>query len=447
MRQRATFVAISHLWADGLGNTEAHAVPNCQLERIIGYATSIKPTSREWAERGTSYQVQPPKKSRFTKESAQILLWLDVYCVPLPRDRRAAKLKSQAMEQMPLVYSRSSAVLVLDKELEVNDADIWKDLHLWLRISAYYRRFWTLPEAALAAQSGLYVVCGKQVVRVPSSVQHHFPTYTENDPRQKSMRWALGLKQDQSGPESYRSLRLVAVWNGLLGKTSTKRGELHAILANLLDISATRVLALAPLDRMKAILGNYKYLPLDLVLSASARQPESTTLNDQMQEVSKDEDRWLPFFPEANLPRIRLFMEHGEPPPHQGPFVLADHNTWVEVLQSQDYRPPLASGQAFYLLHAHPEPASYASRGYQGNGARLILQHITQDSQDISRYSFVFDRPLIFGLSDARSQELQTHQPQVAVEELEDRPTIIFACGEKLQVIKRSTFEADYSKT
>ncbi|KAK5725775.1 hypothetical protein LTR15_003965 [Elasticomyces elasticus] len=457
MRPQLNFVAISHLWADGLGNTEAHAIPNCQLERILEYATSIERVRRKRSNWPPQF-MRRPLANCIMHESTQVFLWLDVYCVPLTRNGNLAGLKLQAMGQMPFVYNSASSVLILDKELEANDPDIGKDLELWLRVSAYYRRYWTPQEAALAGLSGLYAVCGERIVRVARSVEVHIPRYSGSDVKGSELIRVifyalLERTLDQSDPRSYRSLRLVEVWNSLLGKTSTKRGELHAILANLLDISATTVLSLSPTDRIKAILHNYQRLPLDMIFSASSRVSEITNSDGHAPKLPDDRDRWLPHFPggtpitlyrsgvgvdthawlnddlliPSTLPRLRLFKECSDLP-QQGPFVLAQYNIWAEFTQPQGYTPPRASGPAYYLLHAHSEPATFASRGYQGNGARLILQKVTEGCHEQRRYSFIFDRPLVFGTLDARSQELGGAAAEIVVEEVKDRPSIIFEC-------------------
>ncbi|KAK3624510.1 hypothetical protein LTR56_011705 [Elasticomyces elasticus] len=343
------------------------------------------------------------------------------------------------MEQMPLIYSRSRAVLILDKEVESNKQGHHDFLASMLHVSAYHNRYWTLQEAALAKGRYLYVASGNSVVS--KMLKQHYVGLTSG----------MHIRRDKKSWEHCRKLRLINVWNELLGKTSTKRGELLAILANLLDLSATRILTLPHRDRMKAILANYKNVPLDMLFSASPRVGSRTDVNGQTPvHLNSDQDRWIPQFPggvpidthsailsasfeddglliSSDTQRLRLFMECSEPP-QEGPFVLANQNTWVELFHIEEYLPPSTRGPAFYILHAQPIPASFLSRGYQGNGARLILQHITQDSQNRPRYSFIFDRSLVFGSLDARRQELGTTGREMIVEEVEDNPAVIFAC-------------------
>lgn len=38
-----TFVAISHVWADGLGNPSANKLPQCQLSRLQGLVDNMVP--------------------------------------------------------------------------------------------------------------------------------------------------------------------------------------------------------------------------------------------------------------------------------------------------------------------------------------------------------------------------------------------------------------------
>ncbi|KAK4903499.1 hypothetical protein LTR27_000430 [Elasticomyces elasticus] len=320
------------------------------------------------------------------------------------------------MEQMPLIYSACKAVLILDNELEANEP-----------------------------------VYGQLVVSVDRDPGLKLVEDDVEIGHEDLSASLLGARRYQLHLRTNRALRLIQVWNALLGKTSTKRGELHAILANLLDVSATKVLALPPCDRMKAILGNYSHVPLDMLLSGSPEAGVTTTVNDQMLQLN-DEDRWIPHFPvgmpiktyrsnpgiashaslenlglllPSTIPRLRLFKECSKAP-RQGPFTFAGCDLWVEFMQVNEYAPPLANGSAFYLLHEHPEPANLASRGFQGNGARLIYRHLTQVDHG-PQCSFIFDRPLIFGVLEASSQEIG--RQEIIVEEVEDRPSIMFECG------------------
>ncbi|KAK4978881.1 hypothetical protein LTR42_001381 [Elasticomyces elasticus] len=359
---------------------------------------------------------------------------------------------------MPLVYSTSKAVLILDNELEADMAEEEDDIQMWLRISAYHRRYWTLQEAALAR--ALYAVHAKRVFAVEGFAQCDIPRWQPQRQSKDHPLTRMGRVEYSASAKIQRDHRLHSVWNALIGKTSTKRGELHAILANLLDISARRILALPQKDRMKAIIKNYERLPLDMVFSASSRTWDSAEAEGQVRQYPKDEDRWVPQLPggvpieisrdmdfaflgprglsipspapgKATQSRLMLFEEDGRSS-WQGLSVLTGQNLWVETLQMKGYEPPLTSGPAFYLLHTCSGHNGYTSRGYRGTGARLILQDTSDDENGNLLFKFVFDCSVIFGDLNARNLELDA-QPssQLIVHMHEPRPSILLPCDSR----------------
>jgi hypothetical protein len=67
-----------------------------------------------------------------------------------------------------------------------------------------------------------------------------------------------GMKRLEVGVIKNKSLRYVqlrTVWNSLLGKTSTKRRDIYAILANMLGFDAEEIMELPVARRMKALIG------------------------------------------------------------------------------------------------------------------------------------------------------------------------------------------------
>lgn len=137
---RPDYVAISHIWAHGLGNPSENKLPPCQISRISELA------------------------QRLTGRSDQAF-WIDTCCVPLAVNRRR-----KAIELMHDTYKLSSHVLVLDASLQHHSMyrSLWRPLdnhldltsrrttlavatELLMRIvcSSWVQRLWTLPEGQL----------------------------------------------------------------------------------------------------------------------------------------------------------------------------------------------------------------------------------------------------------------------------------------------------------
>jgi hypothetical protein len=131
-RPNSWFVALSHVWADGLGNPKRNSLPQCQLARIYGLIRSLyKPESSN-----SSNQKRP-------------YLWLDTLCCPVDPVG-----KLLALAQMPQVYRDASQVLALDSSLVDVHCKHLHPVEVMSRVfsSGWIFRLWTLNEANLASK-------------------------------------------------------------------------------------------------------------------------------------------------------------------------------------------------------------------------------------------------------------------------------------------------------
>ncbi|KAK0201162.1 hypothetical protein DFS33DRAFT_1112154 [Desarmillaria ectypa] len=79
---QTSYIAISHLWADGLGSTTEVGLPTCQINRLAGIARRLIPSGA---------------------------FWMDALCIPERRDTR-----KRAIGLMAQTYRNADAVLVID---------------------------------------------------------------------------------------------------------------------------------------------------------------------------------------------------------------------------------------------------------------------------------------------------------------------------------------------
>ena len=117
------YVAISHVWSDGLGNPKANTLPRCQLERIQFLVNSLD-----------------------SEHKYLIPFWIDTICVPL-----IPELKSLAIMNMDKTYRNATSVLVLDKswnDVSVSVSTI--EIMMRIRYSTWMTRLWTFQEARLS---------------------------------------------------------------------------------------------------------------------------------------------------------------------------------------------------------------------------------------------------------------------------------------------------------
>lgn len=82
-----------------------------------------------------------------------VAFWMDTMCIPV--DPSARLHRKKAIQLLGKTFQEASAVLVLDRELEIVNAITASFLELGLRIltSGWVKRLWTLQEASLASEA------------------------------------------------------------------------------------------------------------------------------------------------------------------------------------------------------------------------------------------------------------------------------------------------------
>ncbi|KAJ7508991.1 hypothetical protein B0H11DRAFT_1963401 [Mycena galericulata] len=116
------YVAISHVWADGLGSTTEEGLPGCQVQRLAHLAGKLLP--------GGAF-------------------WQDGLCIPEQREHR-----NRAIRLMKETYADADKVLVLDEGLRTSCSQSTPKEECLLRIatSGWMQRVWTLQEGMLSRE-------------------------------------------------------------------------------------------------------------------------------------------------------------------------------------------------------------------------------------------------------------------------------------------------------
>ncbi|KIW70273.1 hypothetical protein PV04_02558 [Phialophora macrospora] len=159
------FVAISHVWSDGLGNPYANTIPGCRASwfyHVLCQVYRFTPHEQEDAE-NSSLGTAPCERA-YT-----VYFWLDTLCVPVGASFQ--KHRDLAIRWMAITYSEAQVVLVLDSELLRHRSRPASTLENLFRIlcSAWMRRVWTLQEAVLSR--GLLVLFKDDILDVDRAVR------------------------------------------------------------------------------------------------------------------------------------------------------------------------------------------------------------------------------------------------------------------------------------
>ena len=149
-RPTSRYVALSHVWADGLGNPQANALPRCQLSNLRKVVQDLEVTAR--SRNSGDHRIQDQDEGvgeEGAKENEELLLWCDTLCCPV----QTKEAKHLALEYMYQTYRNAEYVLVLDASLtryNVESLDI-DEVSMRVCTSPWMRRLWTLQEGALPA--------------------------------------------------------------------------------------------------------------------------------------------------------------------------------------------------------------------------------------------------------------------------------------------------------
>lgn len=140
---KSKYVAISHVWSDGLGNHHQNSLPTCQIVKISNLVRYLYPDEN-------------------------VAFWIDTICVPI----RPMEARRKAIMLLIRTYSDADSVLVLDSYIESRDPAALSNKEMWLRVMqcGWTRRLWTLQEGILAKK--LYFRCKYSCLDINKLVEY-----------------------------------------------------------------------------------------------------------------------------------------------------------------------------------------------------------------------------------------------------------------------------------
>jgi hypothetical protein len=126
------YVAISHVWSDGLGNPKANSLPVCQIRQLNTLTEGI-----------------PNKGSGEVVGSSSLGIWIDTLCIPVEREGRTL-----AIGRLADTFKSAAKVLILDREmLSLPSSVAVEELLARFQFSGWMQRLWTLEEGILGLKN------------------------------------------------------------------------------------------------------------------------------------------------------------------------------------------------------------------------------------------------------------------------------------------------------
>ncbi|OCH90586.1 hypothetical protein OBBRIDRAFT_589453 [Obba rivulosa] len=223
-----SYVAISHVWADGLGSTAEKGLPTCQLIRLAESAHQLVDGG---------------------------FLWLDALCVPEEKE-----LRKLAIGLMGQTYRKATKVFVIDsgiRSCSVNAST--EERLLRVVVSGWMQRLWTLQEAVLASELIFQFSDGLLTL---GNLLRLGTDWTQ--PVAIQLCCAFGdicmLMSTLSRPPS--SLRLQGVINALRGRSTSKISDETLAISSLLGVDSYALASIDSLtERMKMFLLQVREIP------------------------------------------------------------------------------------------------------------------------------------------------------------------------------------------
>lgn len=159
MGSLSEYVAISHVWSDGLGNPDANSLFQCELESLMDSFIHI-PVDRYTRLRTLNRRIRMVPEylaSKLLSRGGPIfrkqLFWMDTLCIPVtcatdPPDRvaRINALKQRAIKGMNMVYYGATHVVILDAELRNRSLTGTPKVS---RLGAFNTRVWSFTNSQI----------------------------------------------------------------------------------------------------------------------------------------------------------------------------------------------------------------------------------------------------------------------------------------------------------
>ena len=318
---RSRYIALSHVWSEGLGNTADNSVYKCQLEQIRRQVANMPvydEAEQSFFSRLYSIDLQRLRFSLGLPNHTSTLLWLDILCIPAKgltevNDIELSRLRERAISQIPVVFKAAAQTLVIDSELQsvrLSGSQL-PEIAGRLIGSQWASRAWTFQEAAHALKCRVqladgaldpidralwfrswegFQLHGKGGLKIyefdtklyfhARSVQNFLEKHLLIAFQTHLLSWfppPTSIHEENSSYE--QALVFITTWNELLLRSTSKVSDLDLILAMALNLPLYRVLALPTSQRLRYILWSLDHVPLSLLYIPRPPAPNSNLEN------------------------------------------------------------------------------------------------------------------------------------------------------------------------
>ncbi|MCJ1323578.1 hypothetical protein MMC10_000239 [Thelotrema lepadinum] len=224
------YVAISHVWADGMGNNKSNSIWECQLRYLANAVNQLYP------------ERQRP-----------IPFWFDTLCFPL----QPPEAYNLAMQKMHITYKFADKVLVVDGDIRGQNDSQFTHNECIMRIgrSRWMRRLWTLQEGILA--KNLYFRFANSAFDIDLVRNRYFEDIWVSEQDQEwldciPLLWFASklLREVRMELDDNLTRRLSNVAEGMARRSTSVSSDEPLCIATLLDLDMASILSVPITERM-----------------------------------------------------------------------------------------------------------------------------------------------------------------------------------------------------
>lgn len=259
------YLAVSHVWADGLANPLANKLPTCQLEylqHVVDMVLRYIPPSRPGH----------PERDPQSEGVRTLALWFDGLCIPV--DPKYQAQRDFSISKMREIYENATGVLVLDPDLQMlGPSTTVNELLMRTLISGWASRLWTFQEGALAFH--MFLVGDDCVFDLLDIRRNHL---LEDEGLSVTLEYALRSRLMREIILSSGALQRHPVRSyqrltaAVSGKSTSRPDDETVVIASFLDLDTTMLTDLRdPAERMITFMQMLPFIPCNIVFASGPR--------------------------------------------------------------------------------------------------------------------------------------------------------------------------------
>lgn len=302
------YVAISHVWSDGLGNTTGNTIPRCRMP-FIQRAVWLSRTPMDYDPKDIRDHNYRPnyidggfiwpyvKNSSFPCLVTQPIMpfWFDTFCVP-----RSPLARDKAIRLMTRTYQSAATVIVLDQKLcgtSIGGCGVgrkfrgrtWADAATCILMSPWMGRLWTLQEGLLAKK--LLFMFQEGFVDAEDILMGIRKYGHNSEPGHVVARQlATALQSMISGGKQHPTARvfkvdgetvlhlgediyprLALVWNAAVDRTASRAGDVPICVGSSLGLDVTAMHSTSAKDRSWRFYQAISAIPQSIVFNGAEK--------------------------------------------------------------------------------------------------------------------------------------------------------------------------------